>query len=217
MRYEPLRRQVVLELGIIAAVMVVLIAIVYFMSSTRDDYVESNKTSQHMLDAIDSEFKTLKTKYAFIKQNSTLYEEVKKKQDAGMLTITRPIVLEKFNQYKAQYGLNNLRLSVSPIQDIKDAAYVRTTSAISSSEVSVELDTLSDERIYELLDTMQQDLPGTCKLTRVLLSREHAIDNELLNALSQKGTYPLIKATIKFTWFSINPVENAAGANTNAK
>ncbi len=217
MRYEPLRRQVILELGIIVAVQVVLLAIVYLLSSIRDDYIENNKSSQHMLDAIDAEFTTLKAKYSFIQQNSPLYEEVKKKEEAGALSINRPLVLEKFNQYKAQYGLNNLRLSVSPIQDIKDPAYIRKTHSVSSSEVSVELDTLSDERVFELLDVMQQELSGVCKLTRVTLARDHAVDAEVINAISQKGTYPLVKTGIKFTWFSINPVESAGGAAPDAK
>jgi hypothetical protein len=207
MRYDSLKRQVLLETGIVTAVMVVLLAIVYLLASIRDDYVANNQSSQRILDALDAEFNTLKGKYSFIQQNSTLYEEVKKKQEAGQLSINRGMVLEKFNQYKAQYGLSNLRLSVSPIQDIKDPQYVRKTSAVSSSEVSVELDTLSDERVYELLDAMQQELPGVCKITRLTLSRDHRMDDELLNTLRQKGTYPLVKTAIKFTWYSINPIE----------
>lgn len=214
MRIEPLRKQVILELAIIAAVLVVLFAIVYLLSSVRDDYVENNKSAQKALDAIDLEFNTLKTKYSFIQQNAGLYLEVKKKQDAGELSINRPLVLEKFNLYKVQYGLNNLRLSVSPIQEIKDAAYIRKTSTISSSEVSVELDTLSDEKVFELLDVMQQELSGVCKMTKFTLVRERALDAEVINAIKQKGTFPLIKAGIKFTWFSINPVE-AVGAVPN--
>lgn len=209
MRIEPLRKQVVLELAIISAVLVVLFAIVYLLGSIRDDYVENNKSSQRVLDGIDAEFNTLKTKYSFIQQNSGLYMEVKKKQDAGELSINRPLVLEKFNQYKAQYGLNNLRLSVSPIQEMKDPSYIRKTSTVSASEVSVELDTLSDERIYELLDVMQQELSGVCKLTRVTLARDRNLDLEIINTIRQRGTFPLVKSTIRFTWYSINPLDSA--------
>ncbi len=216
MRYEPLRRQVLLELAIIVAVQVVLVSIVFLLSSIQDDYVENNKSAQKVLDAIDAEYNTLKAKYAFIQQNSGLYQEVKKKQDAGELAINRPIVLEKFNQYKLQYGLNNLRLSVSPIQEIKDPAYIRKTSAVSSSEVSVELDTLSDERVYELLEVMQQELSGVCKITRVTLARDRNLDTEVLNNIRAKGTFPLVKTGIKFTWYSINPVDAPGGATPNA-
>jgi len=211
MRYEPLRRKVLLELGIVIAVMVVILAIVYLLSSIRDGYVENNQSTKQMLDSIDAEFNMLKAKYLFIQQNSTLYEEVKKKQEAGELSVNRTLVLEKFNQLKLKYGLNNFRLSASPVQEIKDPAYVRKTSAVNSSDVNLDLDTLSDERVYELIYAMQEELSGVCKLTRVSLSREKALDEEVLNAIRQKATYPLIKTAIKFTWFSINPVDTKVG------
>lgn len=217
MRYEPLRKRVLVESGILLAVLVVLAGLVYFLSITLDESIESNKSSKRILDTIDGEYNALKAKYAFIKQNSSLYEEVKKKQEAGGLSINRPMVLEKFNQYKAQYGLNNLRLSVSPIQDIKDPAYMRKTHSISSSEVSVELDTLSDEHVYDLLDVMQQELPGVSKITKLALSRDHPLDTEALTIIEQKGSYPLVKASIKFTWFSINTLDTPVEAAPNAQ
>lgn len=210
MRTEPLRRRVFVELGVILTVLAVLLSVVYLLASIRDDYIENNRSAQRALDAIEAEFSALRGKYAYIQQHSVLYKEVKRKQEAGELSINRSVVLEKFNQYKAQYGLNNLRLSVSPIQDIKDAAYTRKTSSVSASEVSVELDTLSDERVFELLDVMQQELSGVSKITRVTLSRERDLDQDVLNAIQAKGTYPLIKAGIRFTWYSINPIDTAA-------
>ncbi|MBY0406545.1 MAG: hypothetical protein K2Q01_02545 [Rickettsiales bacterium] len=217
MRYEPLRRQVVLELAIVAAVLVVLMAIVYLLASIRDDYIENNTSAKRVIDGIQGEFNTLKQKYSFIQQNSVLYEEVKKKQEAGLLSINRPMILEKFNAYKLQYDLNNLRLSVSPIQDMKDPAYIRKTHAVSTAEVSVDLDTLSDERVFELMDVMQTELPGVCKINRITISRERNLDPDVVNMIRQKGTYPLIKTAFKFTWYSINALDTGAVAGVPAR
>lgn len=207
MRYEPLKRQVLIETGIAAAVLTVLIAIVFLLASIRDDYINNNQSSKRILDTIEAEYNTLKTKYSFIQQNAGLYEEVKKKQEAGMLTINRQSVLDKFNQYKGQYNLSNLRLSVSPIVEMKDGQYRRKTSVVTSSDVSIELEVLSDERVYELIETMQQELAGFSRINRLTLAREKKIQDEVMNIIRSKGTFPLIKTGIRFSWYSINPLE----------
>lgn len=208
MNHSGLKRQVLIETGIASAVLVVLVAIVFLLASIRDDYVSNNQSTKRALDAIEGEYNTLRAKYSFIQQNATLYDEVKKKQDAGMLSINRQAVLEKFNQYKSQYGLSNLRLSVSPVAEVKDPQYRRKTSLVASSEVSVELEVLSDERVYEMLDLMRDELSGFTRINRLTLSRERAVDDTVLNSIRQKGSFPLLKTAVRFTWYSINPVEN---------
>lgn len=208
MRHSALKRQVLIELGIFLAVVVVLVAVVFLLASIRDDYIANNQSNKRMLDTIEGEYNKLKGKYSFIQQNSVLYEEVKKKQEAGQLAINRQSVLDKFNQYKTQYSLNNLRLSVSPIVESKDPAFRRNTSLISTSEVSIELEVLSDERVYEMLDAMQQELSGFTRINRMTMARERKLDDEVMNNIRQKGTFPLIRTGIRFTWFSINPIEN---------
>jgi hypothetical protein len=216
MRYEPFKKQVMLESGIIMSVLVVLLAIVYLLSSIRDDYIETNQSAQRVVDGIDAELNTLKGKYSNILQNAVLYQEVQKKQSEGMLAINRQMVLEKFNQYKTLYSLNNLRLSVAPIQDVKDGQYKRKTSLVSYSEVNIDLDVLSDESVFELLDTMPKELSGVSKITRVTMSREKPLGEDVLGAIRQRGTYPLIKTGIRFVWFSINPVDSGE-ASPDAK
>lgn len=207
MRYGALKKQTLIETGIVVAVMVVLIAVVFLLASIRDDYVANNQSAKRALDTLEGEYNALRAKYSFIQQNAALYEEVKKKQDAGQLAINRQSVLDVFNQYKVQYGLNNLRLSVSPIAEMKDPQFVRKTSRVTSSEVSIELDVLSDERVYEMLDHMKDDLSGFTRVNRLTMARERKLEDEVMNTIRQRGTYPLIKTAIRFTWYSINPVE----------
>ncbi|NBO18985.1 MAG: hypothetical protein EBV03_07135, partial [Proteobacteria bacterium] len=196
MRYEPLKRQVLIETGIAAAVLTVLVAIVFLLASIRDDYINNNQSSKRILDTIDGEYNALKTKYSFIQQNAQLYEEVKKKQESGMLSINRQSVLDKFNQYKTQFSLSNLRLSVSPIAEMKDGQYRKKTSLVTSSEVSIELEALTDERVYEMLETMQQELSGFSRISRLTLARERKLDDDVLNAIRTKGVFPLVKTGI---------------------
>ena len=189
------------------AVLLVLGAVVFLLASIRDDYVENNELAQRVLGNIEVEYNQIQSKYTFIKQNADLYARVKKKNENGLLTIDRQSILEIFNQYKTQYNLTNLRLSVSPITDINQPQLQKPSHKVASSDVSIQLEALTDERVYKMLDSMFDDLSGMPRINSISLIRDKPINAEVLNTLRQKGYYPLIRGNIQFKWYSINPIE----------
>jgi|GEM_PF-5408499 len=211
-KYQRLKKQVLVELAIIAAVGVVLAAIIYLISAIRDDYVAGNEAAQKQVDAIDLEMNTLRGRYNNIRKNVDVYEEVIKKQAEGRLAINRQQVLERFNQYKNQYALNSLRLNASPAQDVKEPVFKRKNSSVNFSDVVVDFEVTSDENVYALLDSLREDLPGISKIVKVNMSLLKPLTADVVQTIIQKGSYPMVRVNIRFIWFGINPVETSDAA-----
>ena len=209
MQVPQFKKRILVESSIFAAILIVLAAVTYLLGTISDDYTESNDATKKKVDAIDLELSTLQRKYSFINQNEVLYKEVQQKQSENKLSIKRQTAFEKFNIFRTQYALSNLRLTVSPVQEIKDPKYKRATSSVSSSEVSVEMDVLYDENIYQLMKAIETELPGMCVIYKLNMSLQKPVNAEVLQTIGLKGTYPLVKAAFKFNWYSINPVEIA--------
>jgi hypothetical protein len=207
MKYEKLKRQVLVEASIMGAVLLVMGAIIYLISSVLEDYEGSNQALQKQVDAVDLEMNTLKGRFMNIQKNIDIYQEVLKKKAEGRLAINRQMVLEKFNQYKTQYSLSSLRMTVSPAQEVKDAIFKRKNSDVNFSDVAVNFEVTSDENIYVLLDSLREELPGISKIIRVNMVLQHPFNDEVFQNISKKGVYPLVKTDIRFIWFGINSTE----------
>lgn len=213
MKYEKLKRQVVVELGIMGGVLLVMAALIYVLSSLLEDYETSNQGLQKQVDAIDLEMNTLRGRFNNIKNNIGIYEEIIKKKAEGRLAINRQMVLEKFNQFKTQYTLSSMRMTVSNAQEVKDGIFKRKNSNVNFSDVVVNFDVMSDENIFQLVDSLREELPGISKVVRVNMYRQRPFDDEIYQQISQKGSYPLIKSEIRFIWFGINSIEPPAASS----
>lgn len=211
-KYQKLKKQVLVELAIIAAVGVVLAAIIYLISAIRDDYIAGNEAAQKQVDAIDLEMNTLRGRYNNIRTNMDVYNEVINKQNEGRLAINRQMVLERFNEYKNHYALSSLRLNASPAQDVKEPVFKRKNGSVNFSDVTVDFEVTSDESVYQLLDSLREDLPGISKVVKVNMSLIRPLGEDVIQGIIQKGSFPLIRVNVRFIWFGINPIENADAA-----
>ena len=199
------------ETTIVAVAIFAVGALAYLVNIVRDDYEASNSALQKQVDAIDLETKTLKARVANIQNNLDLYKEVQKRRADGRLAINRQMVLEKFNQYKTRYLLDGMHMTVSPAQDVKDAALKRKNSSVNFSDVLVDFDVTSDESVYTLINALQYDLPGFCKVIKLDMALQKSLNQEVIDVVSRKGSYPLIKTQIRFIWFGINPIAKSDG------
>ena len=116
--------------------------------------------------------------------------------------------MEKFNQFKNTFLLASLKLSMSAIDETKDGALKRKSSIVNFSEVTVDLEAISDMHVYALLKAIQNDLPGVSGISKMSLTKDKAVTEEILRSISQKGPEGLVKGNIKFIWYGINPLED---------
>jgi len=210
MKYDIFRKKMLLETGMIAAVTVVLSGIVYGLTTVSDSYSTQNQQLKSQVDSLSNDAKSLQTKYQNIQKNMTLYEEIKEKQALGELTITRQALMEKFNLFKKRFFLSSLKISMSSIADAKDASLKRKTSIVNSSEVTANIEAISDEHIYMLIKAMQRDLSGVSGVTKLSLSKTSGITESELRNISQNGPIAIVKGDMKFIWYGISPVDEKA-------
>ena len=218
MHITKFKKRIVVESGVFLTVLLILAGGTYGLSMVNDDYADTNNQTKAKVDTIDHEYNDLNQKYNFIKQNLELYNDLVKRQSSGQLLIGRQLMFEKFNQFRSQYALTNLRLSVSPSQEVKSQRFKRKTTGINVSGVGVDLESMYDENVFQLINAMQHELSGVCIFSHVTLSIDKPLDDTVLKAIATNGTFPFVKASIKFNWFSINSLEVPdAGANDAKK
>jgi hypothetical protein len=213
MKYDNFKKCVLRESAVFAAGLAGIIVVLYLLGMVGDDYAEDNSKLQGQVNGVDGEMNVLRAKYANILQNVDLYREVQRKQEVGELAITRQAIMDKFNLFKERYLLTSLRLSMAAVTELKDPLYRRKSQFVNSSEVNIDIETLSDEDVYDLWVAMQKDLPGLCRIVKLSMIKEKELTPDVLAAIGQKGTYPLVKTQMKFIWFGINPVESADDAS----
>lgn len=209
MKYQQLKLQLIKESGILLGILAVIGGVTYYLGSVSDDFTSKNQALEGSVSAITGETNTLRDKYSKVQQNTSLYQEVMQKNAKEGLYINRQHIREKFNQFKNRYTLNNLRLSMAPVEQMADLKYKRKTSEIVSSNVTVSFDTLSDEEVYSLLDAMGREMTGAPKITKMIIARPAGgLTEEMLKIIGLRGSYPLVKGELGFTWLGIRPIED---------
>jgi len=215
MKYQLLKKQLIVQTAILAALLAVMGGAVWYFNSIVDDYQGKSHLLEHELDAIETQTKALREKYIKAQTQLALYNKVINETRENGLAIGREVAMDKFAQFKSQYYLNELHLNMDAPQPVPGAVYTRGKSAIISSPVKTDFTTLSDEYVYTLIKTMTNDLPGSVKITELDLIRQADITDDILRSISQKGSSSLVKGTLNFTWYGIKLADtNDSNADT---
>jgi uncharacterized protein YlxW (UPF0749 family) len=210
MKYNELMKRVVTESGLIAGTTLIAFGVLYFLSGMKENYETQIGVLRREADVLEQETTSLQEKFSKVQQNAGLYQEALEKQSQGSLSITRQGVRDKFNQLNEEYFLGNLRLTMSGIEPLSGPNYQRTNGTIVSSDVSVNFEAVSDEHIYEMINAMMLQLPGTAKITRISMQRQRTLSDDILRVISQKGSFPLVVCEVRFQWFGIRSPEGGA-------
>ena len=201
MTYQDIRKRLVRESVITGAVVAGMVVVVYYFGVTGDDYQQQKMALQNQVYGIRQETNQLQDEFAKVQKNSALYREAMVKNSNRQLTISRQAVREHFSNLRNRSYLNDVHLTMSPVVALTDSEYKRKTAGIESSDVAFNFDAVSDEYVYDMLAAMQQELPGSIRVTDLTLNRTQPLTQAALQAISQAGAFPLVNGQIKFTWF----------------
>ena len=194
-------------------IMVAMCGAAFLFNDFSDDYEKSKEALEIKVKMITASTNALSSQYDSVKHNGTLLEKILQLQSRNRLGISLQTVKNRFNRLRDQYYLGNLHLSMAPIAEMQDADHKRASQVIVSSEVVISFTAVSDEYAYSLLNSIQQDLAGSSKITSFTLTRDGDVTNDALRVMSDTGTAPLVKGEIKFVWFGIKPIESNDTAN----
>ena len=210
MKIEEIKKKLVFESGVAAAALVLFGALSYFLMITQEDYVEEKAHLESQLVAVRQDRASLEAKYQKVQKNRDLYADIAEKYAAEKLSINQTLLRKKINEFRTRYFLNELSLTMSPIQDLKGSKYNYKFSTISSSELTALFDVVSDEDIYSLMRALEEELPGSVRMTQFKLSQISKVTDDGLRAIAKSGRYTMVKGEMKFAWFGIRPTDLSA-------
>jgi hypothetical protein len=212
MKYQQLRKKLLMESGILAGALIALAASALFLDGFSDDYKKSVEVMESKVQAITASSDALSGQYDNLRHNSELLKKILELQSRNELLFTSQAAKDRFGYLMDKDHLSNMHLSMSSAKEMHGDGYKRPTAVAVSSDVSIDFEGLSDEYVYNLLKAIGEEFPVSSKITSVTLTRQENITKDVLRTISQTGTAPLVGGEIKFVWLGIKPV----GVNDNA-
>jgi|GEM_PF-3012544 len=214
MKLIVLKKRWGIESLIAIAVVGTLYGAIHFMEQTRDNYNREVADLEKKLTTVTNDKNSLNTQYQNVKSNEAIYEEAQARNPANGKFTNRQVAARKFNSFNARYNLSNLRLSMSTANEIADAKYRRKTTLVASSNVSIEFDTVTDDKVLAFTDAMQNELLGMPKVLSLTLTRSEKLTDKALKSLVERGSYPLVKANMSVLWLGLIPSEAILAPST---
>ena len=214
MKQVDLKKKLIKEAAILGGILLCLGGIAYYLAMVEEEDTAANRRLKNEVSQVTNESNALREKYIRVQKDSALYHKILEMSASEKLSISRSTMQTKLSGFAKQHYLNGqLKLSMDSISEMKDAAYKRPTNIIASTTATLNYEALSDEDIYGLIQSMQQELPGSVKITKWAISRESHLTDENIRLITKQGKYPLVKGAMEFTWYGIQPVDAPANPN----
>lgn len=210
MRYQDIKRKLIIETSIILAVLSCFSGCTYFLTSVSDDFTQKKDVLTGQLATTTNEKQTLQDKYAKLQANQALYEEILAKHNNDRLSVGRQFLRKKVNEFKPRYFLNDLALTMAPAQEMTGEKYRYGTGVIVSSDLSVNFDALTDEDIYSLVQAMEEEFSGVTKILKFSITREHKVTDDSLRAIARGGQHTMVRGTMQINWLGIKSFDAPA-------
>ncbi len=217
MRYQEVKRKLIVETSAVLVVLAVLTGIVYLLNMLLEDYTRQAATLKDQLASVTNEKQTLQDKYKKTQDNLQLYTEISEKNAHDGLSVSRQLLRKKVNEFKPRFFLNDLSITMAPTTALTGNKYQYKTGGIVSSELTVSFDALTDEDIYSLMQAMRDELSGVLKVTKFSISRERKANDDSLREIARSGQYTMVKGSMQITWFGIQPADTPLNANGEKK
>ena len=202
--------------SIIAGVIVVILALFAFLlSNYSDDSINEQSSKQAENDSIRAEYNTLTTQYGMTKKNKELYDNYIKSHNPSFV-LDREVSKNILKKLHDRLHLTSLEIVTSKIDYLTDKAFKTNSGNMIKYEVTLTFSGLSDSSIYELINSLKQEMPGIILVHDLKISRDGDLSQTYIsNSLNSHKLIPLVKGTIGFSWIGIIPQENKDDAAKN--
>jgi hypothetical protein len=205
MNIVPLRKTIYKETGIFAAALIMLAAIMFYLSMVRDDLSQKKSVIVTEINMLASEKQALSKKFIMVKESMPVFEESRRWIAEPGLFIDSQAVRDLFNYYQAVLFLKKMSVEMQQVTDDPQFTGKFYTAIRTNARVSIEA--LSDEDVYSLIRVMQKELPGFIKITDFSITKKFELSKDILTQVRESGPYSLVGAEIIFDWYGIRDIE----------
>lgn len=211
-KLAQMKRKLVKEAGICGGILAVagggLFAAMTWESGLNEEMNQLNGN----VSGVNGEIQNLQTQYSKAKSSLDLYNSLQDKRGIDE-TFSRDGAKKILDRLKEEYLIDNLVMTVTPTQEIKDSPVSTKTATLVLSDVTLKFDGMSDEQLFSFINALSKEFTGYLKFTKMELTRGGEISTDTLKSIG-KGTRPtLVSAEIMFKWYGLKANAQPAGAD----
>ncbi len=206
MKYQIIRKRLLVESLFMGGGLALGVGALFLLMSLHDEYQSDNLSLQTTMTQFNNEMASLNDKYTKIQKNHDVYEEAKRKNDSEELLTSDEKILKILRNYRSKFRLK-IDLNMSASKKIDSPVYAKKSAVMTYNEVTLNIEAMTDQDIYHLINALQADFPGAVKVTSLTVTRESKVSKEALITIADKGHVTLVTAKLIFNWFGIEPVE----------
>lgn len=145
------------------------------------------------------------------KESLTLYKAIfERNPKDGMLD--RELGAQLLNQFKERYRISRLDFSIPPVEELVDARFKNASVAVVSSQVSLNLEGMTDEYIFKFINALMREFPGYVRITKMNVTRQGDLNDDALRLLVDKQTPGLVRCDLVFQWMGLKYLAPAGAA-----
>jgi hypothetical protein len=208
MKYKLLRKRQIIEGSIGAIVLSIFIAIALFLNNKSHEISSVQSRMQGEVSAIANETNGLREKFIRLQNNRETFTQVMNLYNNDMLSHSTAIVESLFREYEDRYSLNSWSFDSQKSNHALDASkYQRKTNLIVRRDAVVKFEAVNDADILSMMHKIQQDFPGAVSFTKLTMSRQSTISDEILRTITERGSYALVAGELNFAWYAIEPTD----------
>ncbi len=208
MKYKQLRKRQLVEAATIAMVLACIIGFALFLDMTRQDLLANQSRLQGEVSSVANETNGLRERFIRLQKDQDTYVLVMNLYNNDMLSHSTAVVEVRMKEYEDRYSLNSWAFdSTRSAQALDPSRYQRKTNVIAVRNSVIAFEATNDEDIFAMMRDIERDFPGSVSFSKFSMSRNSSLTDEALRAITQRGSYPLLKGEIHFSWFAIEPTD----------
>lgn len=214
MNITPLKKSILKETIIFAAVALILAGMVVYISMLYDEFTQKKSTLEGQSNQLMTEKQQLEASFLNVEQNKDAYQEALDRTANPGMFIDRQAIRDLFNIYRSQFFLKKLVLDMQPVTEVTtDAKFTRKTLVGIQSEVKMSFEAISDEDIYAMIRALHKELPGYARVHAIDIKRVPAIEKQNIIEIRKQGVTKLVEGSIDFVWYGIKSPDPNSEAN----
>jgi len=193
------------KLIIFVVLLVANIGIGYYLFSTllpkEEQLTRELKSYTSRVNSRLSEARKLRDDYVLAQERKHIFEALEK---SGIFNDQNRLLFQNVMVDLQQVsGVLNAGYEIDPAEVESNNSAERADHVVLKSDISFDVSSMDDIKIYEFMFWLKQGLPGHVMFDSIALKRTGTVDDEIIKTISLSGPLPLMEAKIKVQWRSM--------------
>lgn len=213
MNIAPLRKTILKETTIFTALIILLGGAIFYLTMLSNDLAQQKETASRVANQFLTEKQGMDKKFNSVKNHMYIYNESQGWIRKQGLFLDSQAVRDLFNYYQNTLFLKKVTVELQPINDASDGKYGGKHFIATRTTAKVTLEAITDEDVYRLVRTMQNDLPGFIKITSMNFTKREPLTRDVLERIRREGYHTLVTGEMTFEWYGLRSPDETSPMN----